>query len=90
MTYQTLFLNAAIVGGLVILSRYLSIFWQRVLACVLLVLGVLLSGQISLALFLNISVCGAIVILSRQAEKNVQIICGAVLLLLGLLLGRFI
>ena len=90
MTYQTLFLNAAIVSGLVIISRYLSTFWQMVLGCVLLVLGVLLSGQVSLALLLNISVCGAVMILSRRGDKNVQILCGAVLILLGLLLSRFI
>ena len=90
MTYQTLFLNAAIVSGLVILSREMTVFWQRVTGCVLLVLGVLLSGQLSLALLLNISICGAVVILSRQATKNVQIICGVVLLVLGLVLSRFI
>lgn len=90
MTYQTLFLNAAIVGGLVILSRFVPAVWQIVIACVLLVLGVLLSGQISLALFLNISVCGAVVILSRRVEKNLQIVCGAVLIVLGLILSHFI
>lgn len=90
MTYQTLFLNAAIVGGLVILSRFLPTVWQLAIACVLLVLGVLLSGQLSLAIFLNISVCGAVVILSRRAEKNLQIICGVILLLLGLILSHFI
>jgi len=90
MTYQTLFLNAAIVAGLVILSRFLSTFWQMVTGCVVLLLGVLLSGRVGLALLLNIGVCGAVVILSRRAERNVQIICGVVLLLLGLLLGRFI
>ena len=90
MTYQTLFLNAAIVGGLVILSRFLPALWQTVIACVLLVLGVLLSGQLSLALFLNISVCGAVVILSRRAERKLQIVCGAVLLVLGLLLSHFL
>jgi hypothetical protein len=90
MTYQTLFLNAAIVSGLVILSRFVQTVWQTVIACVLLVLGVLLSGQLSLALFLNISVCGAVMILSRRAEKNLQIVCGAVLLVLGLILSHFI
>lgn len=90
MTYQTLFLNAAIVSGLVILSRFMTLFWQRVTGCVMLVLGLLLSGHVSLALLLNISVCGAVVILSRQAEKNLQIVCGVVLLVLGLLLSRFI
>lgn len=90
MTYQTLFLNAAIVAGLVIISRHLSVFWQRVTGCVLLVLGVLLSGHLSLALLLNIGICGGVVILSRQASKEIQLICGVVLLLLGLLLSRFI
>lgn len=41
---RTLFSNLAIIGGIIILSRHLSLVWQIVIGVLLLVVGLIETG----------------------------------------------